>query len=309
MESQRHAIAPSLSPVNSHLAPGNGNDIRPRLEPPDDRPHRGSASESRSRRLDALIDIFRARGHNPPTTPLRHAIGGTYRGSRWQLSLREKGISIAHASCFAIAIGQMGRVRQSMPSAGLKALLAGLLWLALATRTEASPYYTATYVGNSYTQSANSITDSDTGLSYAFVTTTTPIPSYVSGAPSATITTSIEGQNGTQQVPMQIQGINVSGTIIGDLAAGVWSEPWSAHSSGYAVKLPDGSYSAFVPLESGPTPRISCRCISASRIEFCFYDPPTPQLPASPTSAPGSLPRCRTSSRPRWRSNSRRSTR
>ena len=178
----------------------------------------------------------------------------------------------------AIAIGQMGRVRQSMPSAGLKALLAGLLWLALATRTEASPYYTATYVGNSYTQSANSITDSDTGVSYAFVTTTTPIPSYVSGAPSATITTSIEGQNGTQQVPMQIQGINASGTIIGDLAAGVWSAPWSAHSSGYAVKLPDGSYSAFVPLDPGPNPSNELPMYLSQSNRILFYDPTNPTI-------------------------------
>ncbi len=178
----------------------------------------------------------------------------------------------------AIAIGQMGRVRRSIPGAGLKALLACSLWLALAARTEASPYYTATYVGNSYTQSANSITDSDTGLSYAFVTTTTPIPSYVSGAPSATITTSIEGQNGTQQIPMQIQSINASGTIIGDLAAGVWSAPWSAHSSGYAVKLPDGGYSAFVPLDPGPNPSTDLPMYLSQSNHILFYDPTNPTI-------------------------------
>lgn len=74
---------------------------------------------------------------------------------------------------------RVGGSRMVHAGLGLAArvLLVSSICLVAVGRLDAAPYYTATYVGpvNEVMQQSGNVTNSQTGVSYPFLTTTTPI--------------------------------------------------------------------------------------------------------------------------------------
>jgi hypothetical protein len=93
------------------------------------------------------------------------------------------------------------------------------------------------------------VVNTQTGASYAFVTTTTPITAAdLQNLPSGTV---IQGAEYPEQMPytMNVLAINSSGTAIGSIPnEGDLTNPWNNPTLGYAVRSSDGQYSPFVPL-------------------------------------------------------------
>ena len=117
-------------------------------------------------------------------------------------------------------------------------------------RVEAAPYYTATAIGNlnDFRQDSQGLTNTQTGVSYGFATTTTPITDAdLQNLPSGTV---LQGVTYLQQMDytMRVTAINGSGTAIGSIPTNGGSNPWNNPILGYAVRSPDGQYSPFVPL-------------------------------------------------------------
>lgn len=134
-------------------------------------------------------------------------------------------------------------------------MVSGSAWLAIGSRLDAAPYYTAIPLGNdpSFHTDSNQImkgvTDTQTGLTYPFATTTTPITSAdLQNLPGGTV---LQGATYRQEIPytMSPTAINGSGTVIGSIpAASGYSDPWVSQTLGYAVRQADGRYSPFVAL-------------------------------------------------------------
>jgi hypothetical protein len=126
--------------------------------------------------------------------------------------------------------------------------------IAAPSRTEASAYYTPTYVGTpeeigNVPVADGMVSNRATGVSYAFLQTTRDRfrslpPGYFNELP----TTQVE-QGATRPVlnmyTMRPVAVNGSGIVLGDIPVSRSSDPWRNPAVGYAVKQADGSFSPF----------------------------------------------------------------
>ncbi len=129
--------------------------------------------------------------------------------------------------------------------------LAFLFGLAVSERANASAYYSVTVLGDDADIKASSTGyyNTKTGLSYDFISRTTPI-TQADRAKAPTeqlyqgVATPIE-----RTYTMQVYQTNDAGTIIGAMPSGlIRSEPESSLTYGYAVQYANGAYSDFKPL-------------------------------------------------------------
>ena len=109
----------------------------------------------------------------------------------------------------------------------VRLLLVGSVWIASTARSDAAPYYTVTSLGNApdFASDSNlvtqSVTNTQTGITYPFVTTTTTItPDDLKNLPGGTAWLE-SGEGFPPRVPytMSVGAINSSGTAIGPSAA------------------------------------------------------------------------------------------
>lgn len=144
--------------------------------------------------------------------------------------------------------------RLDMTAAG-RIALALCLWVALAGRSGASPYYTVTPIGNlgDIQVGTASLVNTATGLSYSFVNTAGPLTSAESQNLPATYLPVNYQIQGSETFPLVRFGlsataINNSGTVIGAFPTWSASSPWTTSTQGYTVRSSNGNYSPFVTL-------------------------------------------------------------
>jgi hypothetical protein len=137
---------------------------------------------------------------------------------------------------------------------GRFAVLIGLVLLCCPVRqAPASSYYTVTDIGNQrdIQMDGQNLVDTRTGLSYPFVTTTTPLSTIdLSKLPGGT---TLQGATYPQPFPYTMNAIstNYTGTVLGDIPSGeLRGDPWASVQYGFTVKQPDGTYPEFKALTS-----------------------------------------------------------
>jgi len=151
------------------------------------------------------------------------------------------------------------RISQPRTKSMARLILVASIYLMSVARADASGLYTVTYVGNSNVvqQDSAKVYNNQSGVSYAFATTTTPFTQADShNLPETTVH---QGASNPQPItyPMNVTSFNSSGTVIGSLPSGqARSDPWESVTLGYSVRSPDGQYSPFVTLVP-PDPQVS----------------------------------------------------
>lgn len=135
-------------------------------------------------------------------------------------------------------------------------IVAAAACLAAPSRSEAVPYYTATYVGTNQDldhsgEHPGTIVNRTTGEAYPFDKTWIPIESQPAGFFDGLPTNQVY-QGATYPIlktyTMRPTAMTTSGIVLGQIPTNRSSDPWNGPAVGYTVRKADGTFGGFVEL-------------------------------------------------------------